>query len=58
MLPIRLRRTATGPSANAALGRIAAELLFARISGDRRPNQRVVLPTRIGARGSGEWTQW
>jgi len=36
------------------LGRIAAELLFSRISGDRRPIQRVVLPTRIVPRGSGE----
>jgi LacI family transcriptional regulator len=37
-----------------ALGRIAAELLFSRISGDRRPVQRVVLPTKLVARGSGE----
>jgi LacI family transcriptional regulator len=37
-----------------ALGRIAAELLFARISGDRRPIQRLVLPTRLVPRGSGE----
>jgi LacI family transcriptional regulator len=36
------------------LGRIAAELLFARIAGDRRPVQRVVLPTRLVVRGSGE----
>jgi LacI family transcriptional regulator len=36
------------------LGRIAAELLFARIAGDRRPIQRIVLPTRIVPRGSGE----
>ena len=35
-----------------ALGRIAAELLFARIAGDRRPVQRVVLPTRLVVRGS------
>lgn len=39
-----------------ALGRTAAELLFARISGDRRPTQRVVLPARLVARGSGERT--
>jgi len=39
-----------------ALGRIAAELLFARIAGDRRPTQRVVLPTRLVPRGSGERT--
>jgi LacI family transcriptional regulator len=38
------------------LGRIAAELLFARIAGDRRPIQRVVLPTRLVLRGSGELT--
>jgi LacI family transcriptional regulator len=37
-----------------ALGRIAAELLFSRIAGDRRPIQRVVLPTRLLPRGSGE----
>jgi LacI family transcriptional regulator len=37
-----------------ALGRIAAELLFARLAGDRRPVQRVVLPTRLVPRGSGE----
>jgi LacI family transcriptional regulator len=36
------------------LGRIAAELLFSRIAGDRRPIQRVILPTRLVARGSGE----
>jgi len=36
------------------LGRVAAELLFARIAGDRRPIRRVVLPTRLVARGSGE----
>jgi LacI family transcriptional regulator len=36
------------------LGRIAAELLFSRITGDRRPIQRVVLPTRLVPRGSGE----
>ncbi|HMG23634.1 MAG TPA: LacI family DNA-binding transcriptional regulator [Kofleriaceae bacterium] len=36
------------------LGRIAAELLFARIAGDRRPFRRVVLPTRLVPRGSGE----
>jgi LacI family transcriptional regulator len=38
------------------LGRIAAELLFARIAGDRRPVRRVVLPTRLVPRGSGELT--
>lgn len=38
----------------AELGRIAAELLFSRIAGDRRPIRRVVLPTRLVPRGSGE----
>jgi len=37
-----------------ALGRTAAELLFSRLAGDRRPIQRVVLPTRLVPRGSGE----
>jgi LacI family transcriptional regulator len=37
-----------------ALGRAAAELLFARVDGDAGPPRRVVLPTRLIARGSGE----
>jgi LacI family transcriptional regulator len=36
------------------MGRRAAELLFARIAGDERPPQRVVLPTELVVRGSGE----
>jgi LacI family transcriptional regulator len=36
------------------LGRVAAQLLFSRIAGDRRPIRRVVLPTRLVPRGSGE----
>lgn len=36
------------------MGRRAAELLFARIDGDDRPCQKIVLPTRLIARGSGE----
>jgi LacI family transcriptional regulator len=36
------------------IGRAAAELLFARLDGDRRPPQQVVVPTRLIARGSGE----
>ena len=36
------------------LGRIAGELLFSRIAGNRRPVQRLVLPTRLVPRGSGE----
>lgn len=38
----------------AELGRAAAELLFARLDGDRGPPRRIVLPTRLTARGSGE----
>ena len=37
-----------------ALGRIAAELLFARLAGDHSPSKNVVVPTRLVARGSGE----
>jgi LacI family transcriptional regulator len=36
------------------LGRRAAELLFARLDGDRSPTQHVVVPTALIARGSGE----
>jgi LacI family transcriptional regulator len=38
----------------AALGRAAADLLFARIDGDEAPTRRVVEPTRLIVRGSGE----
>jgi LacI family transcriptional regulator, galactose operon repressor len=38
----------------AALGRAAAELLFARLDGDNGPSRRVVLPTTLVVRGSGE----
>lgn len=38
----------------AAVGRTAAELLFARLDGDTSPPRHVVLPTRLVARGSGE----
>ncbi|GDY32401.1 LacI family DNA-binding transcriptional regulator [Gandjariella thermophila] len=38
----------------AALGRTAAELLFARLDGDGAPPRRVVLPVRLVTRGSGE----
>ena len=37
-----------------ALGRTAAELLFARIDGDHGPARRVLVPTRLVVRGSGE----
>jgi LacI family transcriptional regulator len=36
------------------LGRAAAELLFSRLDGYRGPSRRVVLPTPLIARGSGE----
>jgi len=38
----------------AGLGRTAAELLFRRLAGNRGPAQRVLLPTRLIVRGSGE----
>jgi LacI family transcriptional regulator, galactose operon repressor len=40
----------------AALGRSAAELLFSRLDGHTGPSRRVVHPTRLIARGSGELT--
>jgi LacI family transcriptional regulator len=36
------------------LGRAAAELLFARLDGDRGAARRVVVPTTLVVRGSGE----
>jgi LacI family transcriptional regulator len=36
------------------LGRAAAEVLFERLDGDTSPPRRVVLATRLVARGSGE----
>ena len=36
------------------LGREAAELLLARLDGDNRPSRRIVLPTELIERGSGE----
>lgn len=38
----------------AELGRRAAELLFQRLDGDTSPTRRIVLPTRMIGRGSGE----
>jgi LacI family transcriptional regulator len=38
----------------AELGRAASELLFSRMAGDARPPQRIVIPTRLIQRGSGE----
>jgi LacI family transcriptional regulator len=37
-----------------AIGRTAAELLFHRLGGDRRPSQHVILDTTLVVRGSGE----
>lgn len=37
-----------------AIGRAAAERLFARLAGDSSPSQTVVIPTRLIVRGSGE----
>ena len=38
----------------AELGRRAANLLAERLDGQERPPQRIVLPTTLVARGSGE----
>lgn len=38
----------------ADLGRMAADLLFRRIDGDQSPPGRIVMPTRLLRRGSGE----
>ena len=38
----------------AAIGRAAAELLFARLDGEDAPPRHLVVPTRLIARGSGE----
>jgi LacI family transcriptional regulator len=40
----------------AAIGRLAAEILFRRLDGDRSPAVVEVLPTRLIVRGSGEIT--
>ena len=46
------RQVVTGD--NDLLGRTAAELLLRRMDGWRGPVQRVVVPTRLVVRGSGE----
>ena len=51
LLPIPVSVGAFDP---AELGRAAAELLFSRMAGDARPPQRIVIPTRLIQRGSGE----
>lgn len=38
----------------AAIGRLAAEVLFRRLDGDRSPTQQHVVPTQMVVRGSGE----
>lgn len=51
LLPVPVTVIAHDP---AALGRQAAELLFARLAGDDRPPQHLILPTELVVRGSGE----
>jgi LacI family transcriptional regulator len=51
MLPVPVTVMAHDPG---EMGRAGAEILFARLAGDSRPPQRIVIPTRLIARGSGE----
>ena len=51
MLPLPITVLRHDP---AEMGRRGAELLFARLNGDERPPQRVVLSTDLVVRGSGE----
>lgn len=51
MLPVPITVIAHDP---VAMGRKAAELLFARLAGDDRPPQHILMPTGLIARGSGE----
>jgi LacI family transcriptional regulator len=51
LLPVPVSVVAYDP---AELGRSSAELLFARMGGDTRPPQRIVIPTHLIQRGSGE----
>jgi LacI family transcriptional regulator len=51
MLPVPVTVVKHDP---AEMGRTGARLLFARLSGDERPPQRIVLPTQLEPRGSGE----
>ena len=48
-LPLTVVRTDA-----AELGRAAAELLFRRMAGWAGPPERIILPTTLVARGSGE----
>lgn len=51
MLPIPVSVIAYDP---VELGREAAELICGRLAGDRSPHHRIVVPTALIARGSGE----
>ena len=51
MLPVPVTVVAYDPG---EMARAAAELLFARLAGDSRPPQRILVPTRLVVRGSGE----
>ncbi|QBD83772.1 LacI family transcriptional regulator [Ktedonosporobacter rubrisoli] len=51
LLPLPVTVVAHNP---VEFGKIAAELLFARLNGDSRPPQRLILPTELIVRGSGE----
>ncbi|MBO0779912.1 MAG: LacI family DNA-binding transcriptional regulator [Ktedonobacteraceae bacterium] len=51
MLPTPVTVIAHDP---AKMGRQAAELLFARLAGDDRPPQHILLPTKLIVRGSSE----
>ena len=51
MLPVPVTVVKHDP---AEMGRAGAELLFGRLAGDERPPQRIVLPTLLVPRGSGE----
>jgi len=51
MLPLPVTVVAHDPT---EMGRQAAELLFARLKGDDRPPQNLIIPTELIARGSGE----
>ena len=53
MLPVPVTVVSYDPG---ELARTAAELLFARLAGDSRPPQRILVPTRLIVRGSGEIT--
>jgi LacI family transcriptional regulator len=51
MLPTPITVIAHDP---VEMGRQAAELLFARLKGDNRPTQHLLMPTELLVRGSGE----